>query len=123
MKNNDIDIMNTYRSQNCAWTDFIEALKSMLDTKRNTLVTGDFNICYNENRSNKIIDFLQRNGFKQLVHNPTHIRGRLIDQAYWLDKTGNNSIELERYAPYYSDHDGLCISTWKRDCETNLKSC
>ena len=105
----NLDILNIYRSKNCRSNELIESLKLMLDPRKNTIITGDFNICFNENRSNKIIAYLIENGFHQLVHEPTHIRGRLIDHVYWLDKTGDYNIELERYTAYYSDHDGLCI--------------
>ena len=112
----DLDILNIYRSQNCRSIELIESLKLLLDPTKNTIITGDFNICFNENRSNKIIAYLIAKGFTQLVNEPTHIRGRLIDHVYWLDKTRNYDVEVERYSAYYSDHDGICIciskTTW-----------
>ena len=48
-------------------------------------------------------------GFNQLVQEATHIQGRHIDQAYFHDPTGKLSPIVERYSPYYSDHDGICI--------------
>ena len=39
------------------------------------------------------------------------IGGGHIDHAYWRDKTGVwKEPKLERYSPYYSDHDALCIT-------------
>ena len=49
-------------------------------------------------------------GFQQLVHEPTHVRGRIIDHAYIHDLSGRLKLHVERYSPYYSDHDALCIT-------------
>ena len=48
--------------------------------------------------------------FKQLVQQPTHIRGRLIDHAYILNPEIDQEIFTERYSPYYTDHDVICIT-------------
>ena len=81
----------------------------MIDNRRITLITGDFNACYLENFNNRLIQGLLGMGFNQLVQEATHIRGRHIDQAYFLDPTGKLRPIIERYSPYYSDHDGICI--------------
>ena len=110
----DIDILNVYRSQSWTTAEFIEDIKLLLDPTKKTIITGDFNICYNDNRSNKIVQYFLSNGFEQLVHEPTHIKGRLIDHVYWLNKTKRYNIDLKRYSPYYSDHDALCICISKK---------
>ena len=48
--------------------------------------------------------------FKQLVQQPTHIPGRLIDHAYILNPENDQEIFTERYSPYYTDHDAICIT-------------
>ena len=53
---------------------------------------------------------MNRLGFSQLIHEPTHIKGRIIDQAYLLDPTKSFNVSVERYSPYYTDHDAICIS-------------
>ena len=103
-------MINIYRSQNGRPIQLLESLKSVLDVGRSTIITGDFNLCFRENRGNKIIDYLLGVGFNQIVRDPTHIKGRVIDHAYWLDIKQKYNVELERYSPYYSDHDGLCIT-------------
>ena len=62
-----------------------------------------------ENFNNTLIQGLLNFGFNQLVHEATHIQGRHIDHAYLLDPTQKINSEVDRYSPYYSDHDGLCI--------------
>ena len=54
-------------------------------------------------------------GFNQLVHEGTHIQGRHIDHAYLLDPNGKVNPIVERYSPYYTDHDGICITLTSLD--------
>ena len=83
------------------------------------LITGDFNICYIMNRTNRLIQGLERNNFTQLVKEATHTRGRLIDHAYWKnrDKVWSDPV-LERYSPYYSDHDAICLTIKRTETRT-----
>ena len=84
-------------------------MKSLNEGKP-TLITGDFNACFIENFNNRLIQGLITLGFKQLVHEGTHTQGRHIDHAYLLDPTGKVNSSVDRYSPYYSDHDGICIT-------------
>ena len=81
-----------------------------METGRKTIITGDFNICFMENFNNRMVQGLLSLGFDQLVHEPTHIHGRHIDHAYFLDPSERLKPIVERYSPYYSDHDGICIT-------------
>ena len=65
-------------------------------------------MCFIENRNNKSTQFLLQNGFKQLVHDATHIEGGHIDHVY----IRNVLVDIEMYSPYFTakDHDALCIS-------------
>ena len=82
----------------------------MIEPGRVTIITGDFNICFIENFNNRMIQGLLTMGFDQLVHEPTHIRGRHIDHVYYLDQSNSLKPIIDRYSPYYSDHDGICIT-------------
>ena len=107
-----LDVINVYRSRNGNYVDLFHQLQRMT-TRENKpmLVTGDFNICFHNNRNNRMSKGLEQDGFKQLVQEPTHIRGGHIDHAYWKDKTAVwKEPELDRYSPYYSDHDALCLT-------------
>ena len=49
---------------------------------------------------------LKKLGFRQLVKNATHAEGGHIDHLYWLDRSGEwEEPVIERYSPYWSDHD------------------
>ena len=105
-----LDIINIYRSQTGHSVELLEKLRKLIDIEKTTIITGDFNICFMENFNNRLIQGLLGMGFDQLVHEPTHIRGRHIDQVYFLDPTNRLKLIVDRYSPYYSDHDGICIT-------------
>ena len=109
-KHEKIDVITVYRSQLGHSLELLDQLRILIDPGRMTLITGDFNICFRENFNNRMVQGLLGMGFDQLVHEPTHIRGRLIDHAYFLDPSGTQNQLIERYSPYYSDHDGVCIT-------------
>ena len=109
-KHEVLDIINVYRSQSGHSLELLDHLKKQIETGRITIITGDFNICFMENFNNRMVQGLLSLGFDQLVHEPTHIHGRHIDHAYFLDPSGRLKPIVERYSPYYSDHDGICIT-------------
>ena len=109
-KHNVLDIINIYRSQSGNSLELLEHLKKQIESGRTTIITGDFNICFMENFTNRMIQGLLSLGFDQLVHEPTHIRGRHIDHVYFLDPSNRLKPIITRYSPYYSDHDGICIT-------------
>ena len=49
----EVDVIIVYRSEQGNLTDLVEHLKKLINTEVNTVVTGDFNICYISNRNNK----------------------------------------------------------------------
>ena len=91
-------------------SSILQELTNLIDRKRTTLIIGDFNLCYKENGNNRLIKGLEELGFKQLIHEPTHVRGRTIDHAYLLEEKRTMKVVIERYSPYYSDHDAVCTT-------------
>ena len=106
----DLDIITIYRSQTGNSMELLETLKTLIEPKQLTLITGDFNICFIENSSNRLIQGLLSLGFDQRVHEPTHIKGRHIDQVYILDQKNKLELAIDRYSSYYSDHDAILIT-------------
>ena len=109
-KHKNLDLINIYRSQAGNSVQLLEKIKEQMEPGRITLITGDFNICFMENFSNRMIQGLLSLEFDQLVHEPNHIRGRHIDHAFFMDHSGKLKPIVEIYSPYYSDHDGICIT-------------
>ena len=110
-----LDSISVYRSSNHSIPDLSEALDSLIDVGRPTLITGDFNICAKKNPTNGVTESLQRKGFKSLIKRPTHIQGGHIDHIYWLDRDNNYSLpSVECYSPYWSDHDAILVTITER---------
>ena len=106
-----LDFITLYRSVQGNSTELLQHIKNMIDKEKATIISGDFNICYNTHRNNKITKFLETNGFIQLEKNSTHIQGGQIDHLYF--KAGEMicaNPSIYRYSPYYSDHDALCVT-------------
>ena len=85
-------------------------------------MSGDLNICTMTEPNNPITKALKELGFELLVDVATHIQGGHIDHLYWrADPTGgwrkptlkNNLIE--RYSPFYSDHDAWLVTLQRQD--------
>ena len=88
----------------------LDQLQKLVENDKTTLITGDFNACFIENNSNRMIQGLLKLGFDQLVNEATHTRGRHIDHAYFRDPDDRFKPMIELYSPYYSDHDGICVT-------------
>ena len=86
-----------------------DQLEMLIEANRSTIIFGDLNLCFIENRNCRTTKHLIASGFKQIVEEATHISGGHIDQVYMR---GDNIVaEVELHSPYYTakDHDALCI--------------
>ena len=105
-----LDVISIYRSQAGNSLEVLDQLCKLIDSDIVTLITGDFNICFIENFNNRLIQGILDLGFNQLVHEATHICGRHIDHAYFLDPSGRLNAIIERHSTYFSDHDAICVT-------------
>ena len=106
-----ISSISLYRSSNHSIVEAAKSLRSVINTREATLITGDFNVCTVKDQGNSLTKMLEELGFIQLVSEATHIQGGHIDHCYWLDNKGKWKLPvLERYSPYHSDHDALLIT-------------
>jgi endonuclease/exonuclease/phosphatase family metal-dependent hydrolase len=91
-----------------------------------TLILGDMNICYQKQRRDVNIQYLESKQFKQLVKGATHLLGGQIDHAYFVDpQSAFTNVDVEQYSPYYTarDHNGLLITLqYKLTGKTNFHS-
>ena len=104
----NLDVVNVYRSQKGNKYDLIQRLDRVVNKEKPTLVTGDFNICGNQEAKNVVSQYLERQGFLQVIEEATQIQGRAIDHVYI--NRNDLIIEHQRYSPYFSDHDALLIT-------------
>ena len=110
VKTNNMDIFNVYRSSNGCKETLCLRLEDLIDGTQETLILGDFNICSKSEKNNSIQRCLQGHGLKQIVKEATHIRGRMIDHIYLKNHANEAVVDLERYSPYYTDHDALLLT-------------
>ena len=107
-----LDVITVYKTQDYKTREDYQNLSSILQKliqpNRATVVCGDFNFDYLKEKENAVRVTLQDLGFKQLVTEPTTIRGNCIDHFYITEKVMLGRYEL--YYPYYTDHEAVCAT-------------
>ena len=98
-----------YRSQ----TGNLKLLKQYLENTylgdKPLLVIGDFNLCFLKESPIFLKKYFNENSFSQLVNEPTHIEGNLLDQAHMRDTKGKFKCSIEIQSKYYTDHKGIAL--------------
>ena len=96
-------------STNVFFTEFSTYLESILLSKEQLLITGDFNIhidAIDDPDSLKLLDPLESVGLRQHVSQPTHFHGHTLDLIItrWSDQIIQDSTQTDRFI---SDHVSL----------------
>ena len=104
-----IELVVLYRSQNGDHKHLTQILETLLDSEKPLFVVGDFNFCFMGNSSNPTKKYFHENLFEQLVQEPTHIEGNLLDHAYMRDTKRVNKYKTELHSKYYTDHKGVAM--------------
>ena len=104
-----LDIIFIYRSQPANYEQLNQNIKLMTNNDRPQLVIGDFNFCFLLNSSNSTKSYMNEENFVQLIREPTHIEGHLLDQAYLRDTCGDLRCTVELQSKYYTDHMGIAM--------------
>ena len=77
---------------------------------KKTLLVGDLNICFINERNHKILKVIEKCGFKQQVKFPTHSAGRQIDHVYYFSPSEDApSLLVEQVGQFFTDHDMLIV--------------
>ena len=105
----NIDVITLYRSQQCDLNTMNKLIKEMIEPGKPQLLVGDFNFCYLGETANSTSNFLQSANFKQLIKEPTHLEGNLLDQAYFKNSTGILTCTGKLHTKYYTDHKALAL--------------
>ena len=109
--NTKIVLITLYRRSSTVSTQqFIAMVEQLLSSTAllhaEVLVVGDFNDDLMGNTT-KISSWFERNGFNQLIDQPTTDQGSLLDHVYF---NGVSPIQTEVCDTYYSDHDCTIIA-------------
>ena len=112
---NEVDIINVYRSQGMNNAVLAKDLQGVINMSRVTIICGDFNLCYMDQRGNEVTQMLEQAGFVQQVHEATHFKGGHIDHVYSNHDPSQMNVMISLYSPYYlaKDHDAVCITVTK----------
>ena len=105
-----INIINVYRSSSSPRNQLSDKLEDFLNHSHESIIFGDLNICGQSERNNSIGRLLSSYGYTQLVKEATQIKGRQIDHLYVKVQCEMEVADLERFSPYYTDHDSLLLS-------------
>ena len=84
-------------------------LCEMVSTGKDTIILGDFNTCYFSERSNQVFKAMEQMEFQQLVKQPTHIAGRLIDLVFFRSSDPDICYKVKQQAQFFTDHDLLQV--------------
>jgi exonuclease III len=105
----NLDIISIYRSNPGNYEALNQNIEDLIDRKKPQLVVGDFNFCYLNSFSNSTKRYFSENDFEQLITEPTHIEGNLLDQVHLRDIKGNLQCTVKLNSKYFTDHKGLSI--------------
>ena len=104
----EFDIISVYRySEHCILNGFTEKILQLVDRKKTVVIVGDMNIDLNKNPNNLFTKTLKNSGFAQLVNQPTHILGGMIDHVYFYSPLQVTCRINKIHPVYYSDHDAI----------------
>ena len=113
-----INILLVYRKNNSDFDSFIYTIQHFLSSSEQNIdiILGDFNINYFIDSTNckKLSDLLT--AYTQIITEPTHISGSLIDHVY-VKKLVFDHFECRSIVKniYFSDHDAIKLKL-KRKC-------
>ena len=102
----EVQIILLYISKGANLKAVVKKLKTLC-TFGPKVVIGDVNFDFTS--VNVLSNFLFSLGLTQIVNQPTHIDGNMIDHCYVSDVLKDNT-QIEYNFPYYTDHVALCLS-------------
>ena len=105
----NLTVVVLYKSQKESQATLNQAVQYLTKYDKTVLVLGDFNFCYLDNILNSTKKYMRENYFEQLIKEPTHIEGNLLDQAYLRDTENQFKVTVETQGKYYTDHKALNI--------------
>ena len=112
----NLDIISIYRSSPCNYEALNQNIEDLIDREKPQLVVGDFNYCYLNSSPNTTKQNFSENNFEQLIREPTHIEGNLIDRVHLRDIEGIFRCTVTLHSKYFTDHKGLAIIVKKGIC-------
>ena len=110
-----LDVISVYKSSSHSRRQLIRDMEELIDPEKATFVVGDFNI--DNSKEDSLTGELEGMGFNSLINVATHVNGGHLDHAYFRDPAGLWQLTVERFSPYYTDHDLITAVLKKKDLE------
>ena len=111
----DLDIFAVYKSKKHSSAQMLWSMTPLIDPGKATFIAGDFNIDSSTDKS--LARELTAMGFHSVVNAATHVAGGHIDHGYFRDPEEVWQLTVERFSPYYTDHDLLAAVLKKKNTE------
>ena len=108
METENIDMIFLYLSQPFDWKKLEEIFEKWIRKDKAVAVIGDMNIDFLDGR-HKLMTYMEKNGFTQLVEKPTHEKGNLLDHIYVNAVLMQKKPFYSQRSCYYSDHDIIVL--------------
>ena len=110
---NTVNILLVYRKNNSNFDHFTYSIQHLLSQEENSIhiILGDFNANYlnHDNNGRKLSDLLAN--YKQIITEPTHIPGSLINHVYVKETVLDQFVCCSTIKNvYFSDHDAIKIN-------------
>ena len=103
----EIQLLLVYASKNCPFQKIVSDLENLERSDKQNIITGDFN--FHRDEKNAFTEYIKKRNFVQVVSDPTHDGGRIIDHCY-VPRDIEEKVHLIQHSSYYSDHDALCFN-------------
>jgi hypothetical protein len=102
------DLLTVYFNCKADIAECITYIKKVINTKKKTFITGDFNT-----GTNQKLDYLKvkmsQFGFNMLNNEATHESGNTLDNLI-TNSTDIKDLNIFLYSLYFTDHDALCFT-------------
>ena len=108
VKTLQLDVLFVYLSKGFEWEDLKQILELFIQSKKDLAVIGDTNINF-LTEEHDFTRFMTNKRFIQMIQEPTHERGGLLDQIYINESLSKKNPICSQKSVYYSDHDIICL--------------
>ena len=107
-----LDILFVYLSKGFDWKELKQVLEFFIQSKKDLAVIGDTNINLLA-EDHDFTKFMTSKRFEQMIQEPTHERGGLLDHIYINESLSRKNPICSQKSVYYSDHDLICFHVAK----------
>ena len=114
----NLDLISIYRSNQGNLQEMNQLIKQLRNRNVPQVGIGDLNFNYLEERNNSAKQFFKKEKYSQLIMEPTHTEGNIIDHVYVRDERKLLTFTAKVQTKYSTDHRGISLIV--KQCEKTL---